>query len=295
MRTSHVLLAILVMAIWGLSFVAIDVGLRDTPPLLLCALRFLITSIPAIFFIRKPDASWKIIAGYGFFMFVLMFSFSFLSIYKGLSVGLTSLLLQIQVFFTMLLSVIFFKEHLSKAQIIGTIVSFSGLLVVGLHVGGSVTVLGFVFIVLSAMAWGVANLISKQAGSINMVALIVWGSLCAWPLLLIASLFVYGSQKIIYSLHHVSLLTAGSLIFMAYAATLVGFSAWSWLLSQHKASTVSPFCLTIPIFGMLASMIILHEPLQIWKLGAAALIIGGLSINLLSGRLIIWCKKTLFV
>ena len=286
MRISHMLLAVLVMAIWALSFIAIDFGLRDTPPLLLCSLRFFTTCFPAIFFIKRPATSWPIIAGYGLFMFALVFSFSFFSIYAGLSVGLAALLMQVQVFFTILLSMIFLKESLTKAQIIGTLVSFLGLFVVGMHVGGSVTLAGFIFIMLSAFSWGIANLISKKAGRVNMLALMVWGSLFAWPLLLIASFIFEGSHKVIYSLHHISLLTGESVIFMAYIATLIGFSAWAWLLSQHKATTVSPFCLLVPIFSMIASMIILHEPLQPWKLLAGILIIGGLSINLLGGRFV---------
>jgi drug/metabolite transporter (DMT)-like permease len=72
MRWIHIFLAILVMGIWGFSFVAMEEGLNDMPPLLLCGLRFLLTTFPAIFFIKKPEVSWKIIASYGIFMFVLI-------------------------------------------------------------------------------------------------------------------------------------------------------------------------------------------------------------------------------
>jgi len=70
-----------------------------------------------------------------------------------------------------------------------------------------------------------------------------------------------------------------------YPTTLFGFAAWSWLLSKYPASMVAPFTLLVPIFGILSSAIFLGEPLQSWKLLAAALVISGLCINLVVPRL----------
>jgi len=47
--------------------------------------------------------------------------------------------------------------------------------------------------------------------------------------------------------------------------------------------------LLIPVFGMGSSALLLGEPLQAWKLGAAALVMGGLAINVLGAR---WGSKT---
>ena len=64
----HLLLAILVVAIWGWNFVIIQIGLHDVPPFLLCFSRFFLTSIPAIFFIKKPTITYKMLIAYGFMM-----------------------------------------------------------------------------------------------------------------------------------------------------------------------------------------------------------------------------------
>jgi O-acetylserine/cysteine efflux transporter len=291
MRLIHILLAILVMAIWGLSFVVIDIGLKDTSPLLLCAFRFLFTTFPAIFFIRKPPVSWAILFGYGFFMFVLMFSCTFFSLRSGLSPGLASLLLQIQIFFTILLSAIFFKESVTRWQIIGMIFSLSGLVVVGFHVGGEVNLESLLFIISSALAWGVANLMSKKAGKINMVALIVWGSLIAWPFLFAASVLSEGFSPVLHQVQHLSVRTFSSIIYMAYPATILGFSLWGFLLNKYKAAVVTPFALLVPIFGMLSSVLVFHENLSSWKIIAGLLVIGGLGFNLLGARLVEFLRQ----
>jgi len=58
-------LAIVVVAIWGVNFVVIKVGLKEIPPILLCALRFFLAAFPAVFFIKRPAASWRMVVGFG--------------------------------------------------------------------------------------------------------------------------------------------------------------------------------------------------------------------------------------
>ena len=59
MNRKDMWLAVLVTTIWGGNFVAIKLGLFGMPPMLLAALRYAFTAIPAIFFIRKPAAEWR--------------------------------------------------------------------------------------------------------------------------------------------------------------------------------------------------------------------------------------------
>jgi O-acetylserine/cysteine efflux transporter len=290
MRFSHILLAILVAALWGFSFVAAQKGLLDMPPFLLCAFRFLFTTFPLIFFVKKPATSWRIIASYGFCMFALAFSFTFFSIKVGLTAGLASLLLQLQVFFTILFCIIFLKERITLWQFIGVLISLGGLLIVGAHVNADVTLPGLLLIISGACSWGLANLASKLAGKINMLGLIVWGSLFAWPLLFLLSFIIDGSDAIRFSLTHLSGATIASILYMAYPATIIGFVLWSWMLSQYPTASVAPFSLLVPFFGMLSSMLVFHETLQSWKILAALFIVGGLAFNIFVPKLIGYLK-----
>src|SRR5689334_12638377 len=115
----HLLLALLTIVIWGVNFVAIRIGLKEFPPLMLSAVRFLLAAIPWVFFLPRPKAPLKFIAGYGFFTFAVQFGFLFGGIYMGLSPGLSSLVLQVQVFFSIGLAALFFKERPHPRKLIG--------------------------------------------------------------------------------------------------------------------------------------------------------------------------------
>ncbi len=288
MRTRDLILAFLTVAIWGFNFVVIKVGLTGMSPLVLCAARFFFTCFPAIFFIKKPRVPFRFVALYGLIMFALQFGLLFLSLHVGMTAGLASLLLQTNVFFTALLAVFFLGERLTAWQITGMMVSFSGIGVVVMHLGGDdVTVLGFVLIIFAAACWGVGNLISKRMGKINVVSLVVWSSFIAWPPLLLAALLQEGTTSVFNQFRYLAPSAIAAIAYIVYPTTLFGFAVWNQLLKKYPVSTVAPFTLLVPVFGMLSATLALGEPLSSWELHASLCVILGLCVNLFGPRLFI--------
>lgn len=280
----HLLLALLIVAIWGTNFVAIKVALRDLPPLLLCATRFILVAVPMVFFVPRPAVAWRQLFTYGLTMFALHFGFLFLGMKLGMSAGLASLTLQFQVFVTLTLAAVVLRERILPVQIAGTLTACGGFAVVALHTGGEVTLAGLACVLLGASSWGFANFYSKRLGPVNPLALVVWGSLVVPVPMLLASLAFEGPALIAHSLTHVTSQAWWSLGYIVYGSTLVAYSLWSWLLSRYPASSIAPFTLLVPIFGMLSAALLLGESLPGWKLQAAGLVITGLAINLFGPR-----------
>ena len=67
--------AALVATIWGFNFVVIAWGMDSVPPLLFAALRFTLVAFPAVLFLPRPDAPWRVVAGVGGFMSLGQFGF----------------------------------------------------------------------------------------------------------------------------------------------------------------------------------------------------------------------------
>jgi O-acetylserine/cysteine efflux transporter len=282
----RLLLALLIVTIWGSNFVAIKLALQDLPPLLLCALRFLFVAIPAVFFLPRPAVPVPQLLVYGFSMFAFQFGFMFLGMKLGVSAGLASLILQVQVFFTLGLAVVFLKETISFPQIAGTLLALAGFVVVGRNLGGDISAAGFACLVLAGASWSIGNLTSKRLGPVNPLALVAWASLPVFGAMALASLVFEGPALIAHSLTHVSLTAVLATAYTVCLSTHVAYSLWSWLLARHPATTITPFALLVPVFGMITSALFLREPLPGWKLAAAALVIAGLSLTVFGPALV---------
>lgn len=280
----HLLLALIVVAIWGSNFVAIKLSLVDLPPLLLCALRFVFVSLPLVFFLPRPAVTWRQLLTYGFTMFAAQFALMFLGMKLGMPAGLASLMLQFQVFVSLALSSLLLGERVRAVQIGGALVAAGGFLVVALHTGGDVTVAGLVCVLLAATSWGFANVTSRRLGKVNPLALVVWGGLVVPLPMGLASLAIEGPGVVWHSLTHAGLPAWLGVAYTVYLSTLVAYSIWGWLLARHPASTVTPFTLLVPIFGMVSSALYLGETLPGWKLQAAAFVIAGLVLCVFGPR-----------
>jgi O-acetylserine/cysteine efflux transporter len=286
MQYKHIFLALLVVIIWGCNFIFIKFSVAEISPLFLCTIRFFLASVPAIFFIKPPATSMKVILIYGLVMFGLQFSLLFLGMKVGMMAGLASMLAQTQVFFSILFAMLFLDEMPNFIQILGALVSFSGIGLVAIHLNGSGTLLGFLLVLGAAISWGFGNLITRQIRGVNMMSLVIWGSFVACFPLLLCSLLFEGPQEILASIHRITWLGVGSVFYIVYASTWVGYGLWNKLISHYPISTVVPFTILTPIVGLLSAAWILGEPLQSWKIMAGLLVITGVCINLLSVRLV---------
>lgn len=287
MRFRHLATALLTVTIWGSNFVFIQIALRTLSPLWLSTARFVFAALPAILFVRRPRVPARVLVLYGLAIFALQFGLLFSGMKAGVPAGLASLVLQVQVFFTMGLAMWLFGERPQAHRWIGALVAFAGIAVVGLHARGDVSPLGVVLMLLAALSWAVGNITARRAGAANPFAMVVWGSAVAAPPLAVVSLALEGTGPLAAAAAN---LTPGFVVafgFIVYVSTMLAYSLWSLLLRHHAPSTVAPFTLLVPVAGFTLAVLVLGEPLPAWKLGAAALVIAGLALNVFGGRLVV--------
>ncbi|QRM29572.1 EamA family transporter [Microvirga sp. VF16] len=285
MPLSHSLVALLVTTIWGLSFVVIKLGVGTMPPLLLAALRFLFAALPAVFFVPRPKTGWRKIVAYGFFLGVAQFGLLFAALAIGMPASLASVVMQAQVFFTILFATLFMGERPGPHQVIGGLVASLGLVLIAwprMTGGGAVP---FLMTVVAAASWGVANIVSKRAGRIDMLGFIVWSSLVAPLPLFGLSLWLDGPTQVFAALRHIDGGTLAAVAYLAYPTTIFAFGIWAYLLSRHPAATVTPFALFVPVAGILGSALILGEAMHPIEAIGGGVIVLGLAFNIFGQRL----------
>ena len=279
MPLRHIFLAIFVAFILGVSFVAIRVGIDEVPPLLITGYRFLFAAVPLVFFIRPPKVAAKWVIAYGLTQGVLLFGFMFTAMSHGMPGGLTSLVAQMQVFFTIALSSVVFREFPKRHQYIGATIAITGILITGWAKLQSATPLvPFLLVICGAASWGVANIISKAARPPDMLAFVVWSSLAAPIPLFVASIAIEGTN-FAWPGSIPTWRVFAAIAFMGYAASVFAFTAWAWLLSQYPAATVTPFALLIPVFGFSSMAIVFGERMTALTLFGALVVFIGLAIN----------------
>jgi len=276
---NHLLLALAVVFVWGTNFVVIRWGLNGgMPPFLFATLRFALSALPWLLFMPRPAVAWSRLAGFGVLLGVGQFGLLYLAIQGHISPGLASLVIQLQVFFTIGLSLLLLKERVRGFQVVGLLMALGGLLLIALNLGSQVTWLGLGLVLAAAFFWACANLVAKSAGRVNMLHFVVWSSVFAVPPLLALSLVFEGPTAIGHALQAASAATWATVLWQALGNSLFGYGAWNWLLSRHPAATVTPMALLVPLFGMGASALLLGEAMPSWKLWACALVLGGLAV-----------------
>jgi O-acetylserine/cysteine efflux transporter len=272
------LLALLVMAVWGTNFVVIKFALGVLPPLLFATLRFMLV-VPALFFLKRPAVPLWHLAAYGVLIGAGQFGLLYIAMTGFISPGLASLVLQTQVVFTIGLSMIFTGERIRAYQIGAVLLAGAGIVVIATHAHGSATPLGLTLAIGAAFSWAAGNVVARLGGRVNMLAYVAWSSLFSVPPLIALSLLFEGPAAIATGLSHLDAVVLGAVVWQSVGNTLFGYSLWAWLMSRHPAATISPMALLVPVFGMSASAWLLGEPLQDWKLAAAAFVLGGLAVN----------------
>jgi O-acetylserine/cysteine efflux transporter len=278
-------LALAIVFVWGTNFVVIRLGLDVLPPLFFATLRFVFVLLPACLLLPKPTVPWANLAVYGVAIGLFQFGLLFIAMNGHIPPGLASLVVQMQVFFTIGLSMLRTGEKIKPHQLAAFALALAGMGVIAAHNGQGTTILGLGLVLTGALGWAVGNQAGREAGQegvkVNMLAYVVWAALFSVPPLLALSLLLEGPAAIAAGLARATPLTWAAVLWQSVGNTMFGYACWAWLLSRYPAATIAPMSLLVPVFGFGASALILGEPLPPWKIIATLLIMGGLAVNLL--------------
>ena len=272
------LLAIAVVLMWGFNFVVIRWGVEDVHPMTMTLLRFLLTAIPMVFIVKKPDIAMRYVITYGVLFGTGVWGLANLAVFLGTPAGMASLLLQMSPFLTVLAAVVVFKETLKRKQILGIIIALLGFITICIFKSDSLSYLGLGLMLMAAIFWTLCNIIIKIAKPKDVISFTVWSSLFVpVPILLLSVVYA-----LFYGVEFNTLVQAPnlkgwiSIIFQALVVTLFGYAVWTRLISEHGLSKVTPYSLLVPISGLFFGWLLYGEVLSVIELIGSGLVLLGL-------------------
>lgn len=284
MAPKDVLLALVVIGVWGMNFVVILAGLDDVPPMLLGALRFTLVAFPAVLLVKRPAVPWRWLIAYGGTISLGQFAFLFYAMANGMPAGLASLVLQSQAFFSLFFAALLLGEKIKPVHLAGLLAAAAGLAIIGFGGDGTMTMLGLGLTLAASAMWALGNIVTKKIGRVNLIGLIVWGNLVPPLPFLALSFWLEGPAQIAEALRHISSQTLLALAYLAFIATLLGYGLWSRLLQRYATGMVAPFSLLVPVVGLSSAVWLLDEHLTSAQWAGALLVMLGLGLNVFGLR-----------
>lgn len=287
MPRKDVLLALAVACVWGVNFVAANLGMEVIPPLLFAAMRFTLVALPAVFLVKPPGNGWKTVLGCGIAMGAGQFGLLYSALSAGMPAGLASLVLQVQTVFTVVIAALWLRERPTRYQVTGIAVGVAGMAIVGARHFASAPILPFLMTIAAAGSWAMGNVLTRRRPPRDGFSLVVWSALVSPIPLFLMSLAMEGWERDLHALTHLTLRSVLGLMFVTYGASMLGYGLWNLLLSRHAASTVAPWSMLVPPIGMVAAYFYDGEMPGAWGLvGGAVVTVGVLmALGVGAGRL----------
>ena len=273
-------LMLVLTALWGFQQVAIKLTAPDISLVMQAALRTFLAAALLIAWARwrgialfSRDGTLAAGIGAG-----LLFGGEFVFIYAGLEHTAASRMV-VFIYLAPIVTALGVHwwvpgEHLVRAQWFGVALAFGGVALAfgdGFVAARGATLLGDVFGLVAAVLWGATTVLIRatRLGRASAAKTLFYQLGVAAPLLLAASLAM-GERGVV----QLTPLAAASLLYQGAIVAFASYLVWFWLLTRYLAGRLAVFSFMTPLFGVIAGVAVLGEPLTL-TFAAAALLVGG--------------------
>ena len=282
-----------VYVVWGSTYLGIDLAVRTIPPFLMAAVRFLVAgSLLYAWAIRRGDR--RRLDGAGnerrgrlgrrrsgnrsdrptarHWLSAFLIAAPMLVVGNAavgwaeqtLDTGTASLIIASVPLWMALLDRVFYAQRLARAVVLGLVIGFAGvgLLVAPGGAGGAGSRAAFV-LVFSSLAWAIGSLYSRRA-------LLPRRPLVAAAMQMLAGglmLTIVAGASGEFGRVHLGQISGESWFGLAYlvvAGSLLGFTAYMWLLRAAPTSLVGTYAYVNPVVAVLLGTVLLGEGLS-WR------------------------------
>lgn len=272
------MLAIFCAAVWGFNLIAIKFGIQEIGPQAFTFWRITLL-LPLIFFVKKPDMSWKTLIAIGLSLNFLNYFLIAQAIAFGMPTNVIAFVFKIYVPLAMIFATLMYKEKLTAFHITGTLLALGGIALISSTKGNlDVTPIGLALVMAAGTACAFGNTLLKMAPKAQSMQTVVWYAAVSWPALLGVGIVDGQSAHFLYAIQTLSHMGIACLLFSSLGASLFVGSIWTRLISTYGPVAIMPFALLDSVFIMIFSTLLLNETITLGLVTGGSLIILGVWI-----------------
>jgi drug/metabolite transporter (DMT)-like permease len=282
-RSSKTLLAFaIIYFVWGSTFLAIRIGVREVPPLVLASMRFSVAGLVLyLWMIARGEPSpsarqWRAASLVAIPFFVMDYGLLFWAEQRVPS-GVAAVMLATIPAFMALSEIIFLRtQRLTARLAFALLIGCGGVAVLVSHslgLGGApIDRLGAVALIVASLSWSVSSAFLPKLPLPASKAMSSGVQMLAGGVFLAVVAGVLGEFRDF----HPSAVSRGawlSLIYLIVAGSIIAFTAYTWLIHHESPTKVGTYAYVNPVVAVLLGHFLAREALGLrTTLGAACIL-----------------------
>jgi drug/metabolite transporter (DMT)-like permease len=256
--------------VWGSTFFAIRVGVREVPPFLLAAMRFLTAGLFLYGWTigrgqRSPDRrQWMSAFLLALLIFVMDYGLVFWA-EQHVPSGLAAVMLALIPAFMALFEILLLRtQTLTVRLALALLIGLAGVAVLMSHsltVGGEpIDKAGAIALIVASMSWSVASILTRKLPLPNSKVMSSGAQMLAGGVLLTVCAALRGE---FHNFHPESVSRGAwaSLLYLIVAGSIIGYTAYTWLLHRESPTKVGTYAYVNPVVAVLVGYFLGGEPL----------------------------------
>jgi drug/metabolite transporter (DMT)-like permease len=272
----------LLVAIWSSTWVAIKIGLEDTPPMLGAGVRFAIAGIGLLALAAIRGRSLRTDRVLATVLAVLPFFGTYALVYWGeqyVPSGLAAVLFGVLPIYVALIASVFLRDEPLRARLLcGVVLALGGLAIAfseSVALGDSrYALIAALGCALAPLGAAIGNVATKRRGAgVDALVLNGWAAVGGGVLLLFVSAVSEDWAGASWTAGAV-----GSILYLAAIGTALAFVTLTRLLAELPAVTMSFIALLLPFGALGFGAVVYGEPLTAAELGGATLVAAGILV-----------------
>jgi drug/metabolite transporter (DMT)-like permease len=256
--------------VWGSTFLAIRVGVREVPPLLFAAMRFLVAGLVLYgWMIAKGERSptrrqWMSVVSLAFLIFVVDYGLLFWAEQRVPSGIAAVMMATIPVFIALSEILILRTQRLTVRLTFALLIGIGGVAVLmshALHLGDApLDRTGAMALIIGSLSWSIASVLTRKLSLPSSKVMSSGAQMLAGGIMLTLTAAVFGEFRKFHP-STVSREAWFSLLYLIVAGSIIGFTAYVWLIHHESPTKVGTYAYVNPVVAVLVGYLFGDEAL----------------------------------